>query len=275
MTARPIHRIRGARAWAAGLVLALLALPALAGSRTLNVRVEGRVAHPGAQTLPAGARLADAVLPADMLPDAYPLGAAWLRNALRAQQTRDKAGLLYEAGVLHGQARLDGNAELAQLAARLQTAWRAMPVTGRQVQALLDPRPLEISDRNRLLADGDRVVYPARPSTVRVVGAVARPCTLSFTPLASGRDYLSQCPRAAAADPDWVVLIQPDGRLQRRGIAAWNRQPAQPLTPGAMVYVPLKPAALPESIREDFNTDAVHFLATQVLATDVDAGGAP
>lgn len=282
MMSRPLHSRASTysshRRSGLGLIvlaaLMALALPAMADD-TLTVQVDGRVAHPGAQTLPAGSRLADAVLQADVLPDAYPPGAAWLRSRLRDEQTRLKAGLLYEAGVLRGQARLDGDTDLARLATRLERAWHAMPVTGRETQALLDPRPLEISDRNHLLDEGDRVVYPPRPHTVRITGAVVKTCTVPFTGLKAARAYLATCPRAAAADPDWLVVIQPDGRIQRRGIAAWNRQPPQPLAPGAVLYVPLKAAALPASVREDFNRDAAHFLATQLLSTDTRAGGTP
>lgn len=250
-----------------------LASPVLAD--TLTVQVSGRVAHSGAQTLAEGSRLSDAVLAADVLPGAYPLGAAWLRAGLRETQTRWKAGLLYEVGLLRGQAKLDGDMPLNALASQLEQRWRAMPVTGRQRETLLDPRPLEISDRNHLLANGDRMLYPSRPTTVRVLGAVAQPCTLPFVGMQAPRRYLQDCPRDAAADPDWLYLIQPDGHVERRGVALWNRQPTQPLAPGAVLYVPLKPRALPASVREDFNDDAARFLSTQPLPADMAQGDRP
>jgi len=231
----------------------------------VNVTVSGRVAHPGVQHLAAGARLSDAVLKAGVLPDAYPLAAAWLRASLHDTQARWKAGLLYDVGVLRAQARLDDKPALLTLATRLQRHWRTLPVTGRQRQALLDPRPLGISKQNRLLGNGDRIVYPPRPSTVRVVGAVQQPCTLPFVPVRAARRYRKDCPLAAAASPDWLYVIQPDGHVTRRGIALWNRQPAQPLAPGAVVYVPIVPQALPDSVRAVFNDDAARFLSTQVL----------
>jgi hypothetical protein len=138
----------------------------------------------------------------------------------------------------------------------MQQRLRAMPVTGRQLPALLDPRPLEISDQNHLLAEGDRIVYPLRPSNVRVLGAVQHACTLPLVPLQAARLYLPHCPLTAAADPDWLYVIQPDGRIQRQGIAMWNRDPGQSLAPGAVIYVPVRGA---------INDDITRFLATQLL----------
>lgn len=244
-------------------LISFLAVPAIAG--TVKVQVEGRVSHSGTQTLPAGSRLSDAVLKAGVLPDAYPPGAAWLHMPLRETQLRWKAGLLYEVGLLHGQARLDNQPTLATLAARLERRWRSLPVTGRRRLQLLYPRPLQVSTQNHLLADGDRIVYPSRPTTVRVLGAVVHPCTLAFVPMQAARRYRSRCPLAAAADPDWLYIIQPDGRVMRRGIALWNRHGVQTLAPGAIVYVPLNPRVLPDSVRDTLNKDAARFLSTQVL----------
>lgn len=245
------------------MLVSALALPAFAGN--VQVHVSGQVSHPGTQTLPAGSRLSDAVFKAGILPDAYPPGAAWLHMPLRKTQLRWKAGLLYEVGLLRGQARLDDQPTLATLAARLERHWRSLPVTGRQRLQLLDPRPLQVSSQNHLLADGDRIVYPARPTTVRVLGAVVRPCALAFVPMQAARHYRSRCPLAAAADPDWLYIIQPDGRVMRRGIALWNRHGVQTLAPGAIVYVPLNPRVLPDSVRDTLNKDAARFLSTQVL----------
>lgn len=252
------------------MLFASLITPAFAG--TLQVQVTGQVNHPGTQTLPVGSRLSDAVLKADVRLDAYPLGAAWLRESLLPTQRRWKAGLMYDADLLQGQARLDDRPQLVALAVHLQQRWKALPVTGRQRHALLDPRPLEISNQNALLANGDRILYPPRPATIRVLGAVAHPCTLPFVPMQAARDYLSACTQVPASDHDWLYIIQPDGRIMRRGIALWNREPGQPLAPGAIVYVPVNPDVIPASVRNQFNPDAVRFLSTQVLPMTPGAG---
>lgn len=246
-------------------LLACGVLHAHPADAVLTVQVSGRVAHAGSQPLPAGARLAEAVIAAQVSPEAYVLGAAWLRPRLRKPQARLKAAVLYELGVLQAQARLDGDASLAGLAERLQRQLRALPVTGRQPGAMLDPRPLEISDQNHLLADGDRIVYPSRPASVRVTGAVRADCVLPHVPLQDARRYLRGCAPAAGADPGWLYVIQPDGTVLRQGIAAWNRDPPLALAPGAVLYVPILERALPAAVRGDTNADIAAFLATQPL----------
>lgn len=251
--------------WRLGLCLVLAAVVLPAWGADITVTVTGRVAHPGAQTLADGTRLSGAIIRADVLPDAYVLGAAWLRPRLRQTQTRWKLAALYDAGLLRGQARLDGRPALSALAARLLRHWQALPVTGRVRQALLDPRPLEVSARNHLLATGDAIVYPPRPTTVRVVGAVIQPCSLPFVAMRKARTYRKACALAPSASPDWLYVIQPDGRVSRHGVALWNRDAGQVLAPGAVVYVPLAQAALPQAVRDSFNSDVARFLSTQVL----------
>ncbi|HEX7339845.1 MAG TPA: capsule biosynthesis GfcC family protein [Rhodanobacteraceae bacterium] len=264
---RPLLRHGGM--WLAGLAWVLLAAPAWSGD--ITVTVTGRVAHPGALTLPAGARLNQAIAKADVLPDAYVLGAAWLRPQLHKKQLRWKLAALFDAGVLRGQARLDGRPALLALATRLQRAWQALPVTGRERKALLDLRPLEVSTRNHLLVAGDTIVYPSRPTTVRVVGAVKAPCVLAFVAMRKARVYRQSCPLTASASKDWLYVIEPDGSVSRHGVALWNRDAGQVLAPGAVVYVPLARSVLPKAVRDSFNTDAVRFLSTQVLPVTGDS----
>lgn len=243
--------------------LALLALPAFGG---MTVRVDGTVENAGNLKLQDGARLSAAALAAAPLPDAYLLGAAWLRPSLVTQQTRLKAGIVYDLAALHTQALIDGDVALASTASRMRGWITPLPVTGRRTAMLLAPRVVEATpSRNWPLAPGDALFYPARPTTVRVVGVVTRSCTVPFQPLSGARHYLASCTLAAGADPNWVWVIQPDGRTFRRGVALWNRSTtALSLAPGAIVYVPVAERAT-QTIDPDFNRDIVRFLATQVL----------
>ncbi|MFT4256211.1 MAG: capsule biosynthesis GfcC family protein [Pseudoxanthomonas sp.] len=242
----------------------VVAVPAMAQTApgSLHASVEGAVQRPGGFDLPAGARLADAVLAAMPNRHAYPLGAALLRRDAALEQARTRAGLSHDLGALAALPDIDP--QTAALIAGLRAWLDALPATGR-VPALLEPRALEVDPAaNRPLADGDRFVYPARPGTVRVVGAVAQPCELPQVPLRDARDYLDDCAPAKAADRDWLYAIQPDGRVQRLGIAAWNRSAPQPLAPGALVYVPLAERTLRE-VSPAFNREMAGFLATQHL----------
>jgi hypothetical protein len=230
----------------------------------LQVRVDGAVAKAQTFSFPNRAHLSDVALAAHVLPEAYPLGAAWLRAALLKPQTGLKAGVLFDLTSLGSQALLHRRDELALLAATLHDWIAAMPVTGR-TPALLDPRAVEITpDANRGVADGDRLFYPLRPTTIRIVGAVQQICDLPLRPLQDARLYLSSCAQSPLADPDWIYVIEPDGRVFRQGIALWNRSAALSLAPGAVVYVPIRErSAAP--IDPQLNSDLAAFLATQVL----------
>lgn len=147
------------------LALGLATCGASTAAPTINVDVLGQVRNPGAQVLPADARLSDAALAAQPLPSAYPLAAAWLRQADQLAQTRLKAGVLFDLGQI--EERADRDPDGAQAATALAREIDSMPVTGR-VPALLAARNVEAAlSQNRPLADGDRLVYPPRPPPSR------------------------------------------------------------------------------------------------------------
>ncbi|MBD8872838.1 capsule biosynthesis GfcC family protein [Rhodanobacter sp. DHB23] len=244
-----------------GLFLAGNALLAHAG---LQVQVGGAVNRPGTLSLKDGARLSNAALAADVQPQAYLLGAAWLRPSLLVPQERLKVGILFDLDQLHLRAMQRGDTALADTVGQLRNATAMLPVTGRE-PALLAPRAVETNaDANLPLLPGDRLFYPLRPDTIRVVGAVQSPCTLPLQPLRNALGYLAQCPLAHGADRDWVYVIQPDGQVFRRGVALWNRSTPLPLAPGALVYVPLS-ARIAGAVDDTLNHDMADFLATQLL----------
>nr|WP_099559442.1 capsule biosynthesis GfcC family protein [Stenotrophomonas geniculata] len=230
-------------------------------SSPIGVEAVGHVRNPGAHTLPARARLSAAALAAAPDTEAYMPGAALLRQRSLLPQTRLKAGLLFDLETLASQ---QDAPELAEAAALLARELGDLPVTGREPQ-LLDPRRLEAStSENRPALEGDRVVYPGRPDTVQVTGAVVQPCKLEHQFSLDARHYRSACPILPAASRDDLYVIQPDGKVQQLGVALWNRSTPVHLAPGAVIYVPLDAAKI-RTIAPDVNEDAVRFLATQVL----------
>ncbi|MEF8765896.1 MULTISPECIES: capsule biosynthesis GfcC family protein [Stenotrophomonas] len=242
-----------------GLALAL-ATHAHASS-PIGVEAVGHVRNPGAHTLPAQARLSAAALAAAPDTEAYMPAASLLRQRSLLPQTRLKAGLLFDLETLASQQNAP---ELAEAAALLARELGDLPVTGREPQ-LLDPRRLEASaSENRPALAGDRVVYPGRPETVQVVGAVAKPCKLQHQATLDARSYRNACALLPAASRDDLYVIQPDGNVQQLGVALWNRSTPVYLAPGAVIYVPLDAAKI-RTIAPDVNEDAVRFLATQVL----------
>lgn len=247
------------------MAIALAATSLAQAQEGVRVKVEGRVDDPGERTLPLTARLADAVTSAHVRPDAYVVGAAWLRPELLDEQTRLKAGLQFELGVIERTAAVGrGKESLPDLVQRMHAWLDAMPVTGRQVVRTLEPHAIQIDRPDNLpVADGDRLYYPSRPVTVHIVGAVIGSCEVPQAGLKDVRDYAGQCARSRYADPDWVWVVEPDGSISERGIGLWNRSPATPVAPGAYLYVPLDRRAIADATDKEFNRDMARFLATQ------------
>ena len=225
-----------------------------------TITVGGAVLQPGTYQWHSDARLRDAAVAGQVRADAWFPGAALLRNSALEPQQRLKAGVLFDLRVNKLHARVEGNAALLELTERLDTQLSAMPVTGR-VMAELDPFQLLIAQKNQLLEPGDTLLYPTRPSQVRVMGAVAADCALAFDAALKLKDYLRQCPAHAAVDRNSVHVIQPDGQVEEVGIAHWNAQPVN-LAVGAVIYRPLK-AALISADTPDLNKDIAALLATQ------------
>ncbi|CAI8975365.1 capsule biosynthesis GfcC family protein [Pseudomonas sp. IT-P4] len=227
------------------------------------VTVTGDVANPGAVELPAGGRLLDVISVAQPNVESYWLAAVLLRKSLVEQQTRLKAGVLFDLDVLQRMAMLFDRPSRAALAVRLAEQVRRMPVTGRQV-AVLDPVAVEVGfARNIRLDDGDRLIYPLRVDEVEVLGAVAESCRLPYQALQEARDYLRGCTPLADADADYLWLIQPNGVTRRVGIAHWNRESGQIPAAGSKILVPVKNDDLDPPIPE-LNQQLAEFIATQL-----------
>lgn len=232
----------------------------------VSVIVSGEVERPGAQVLQGNARLADAAAAAQVRLDAYVLGASWTQTSQLLPQRRLQAGLLYELGAIADRARDDGDTALAGLSSGLRQWLQAMPVTGRRAVRTLDPGALVANDADNLpLDEGDTLSYPRRPSTVRVVGAVEKPCDVPHVALQDARRYVKACP-TQLADRDSLFVIQPDGQVFELGIALWNGSPPMALAPGAIIYVPLDKRRLAGAADESFNLEMAQFIATQPLA---------
>jgi len=246
--------------------LAALVLLCSGASVTLAaMTVSGEVRNPGPIPLAPEARLLDVITASQPDAQGYWLGAAWLRQPLLAQQARLKAGVLFDLQTLQRAALAAGREGRAHAATRLYQQVQALPVTGRQ-RAMLDPVAVEVGFApNPLVSEGDRLVYPPRPHSVRVVGAVAAACTLAFQPMQRPLDYLHACPALAEADRDYLWLIQPDGHVTRLGIAAWNREEGTPPAPGSTLLVPIRSDDL-DPLTPELNQQLAEFLATQPLA---------
>lgn len=214
---------------------------------------------------PAGTRLS-VVAASQADPDAYLPGAAWLQPSLKREQLRLRAGLVYELGAIRLKALGAEDMVLSGASKAFETWLSDLPITGRRTGVLLDPARLEMTPlENRPVQEGDTLFYPRRPTDIRVVGAVNKACRLPQVPMQDARRYLSACPASAAADPDTIYVVQPDGAVFEQGTALWNRDQPRPLAPGAWIYVPFDRHAIAGAADDTFNRDVANFLATQVL----------
>lgn len=198
-------------------------------------------------------------------PDAYTVAAAWLQPGLRREQLRLRAGLVYELGAIRNKALGEGDLTLSAAGKSFQSWLSELPITGRRTGVSLDPARLEAGrSKDWPMSTGDTLVYPARPDDVRVVGAVEKACRVAHVAMQDARRYLAACPVSAAADPDIVFVVQPDGTVFEQGVALWNRSAPRPLAPGAWIYVPFNRHAIAGAADDAFNRDVADFLATQV-----------
>lgn len=253
------HRALLLLALATPLVLGFSSATAAADS-AIEVRVEGAVRSAGVVRLQPEGRIADALLAAAPRHDAYLLGGSLLNAHARLEQVRLRAGLLHTAGQLAKHSDLS----LRDSGLALQQWLEAHPATGR-TPLVFDARLLQVQPRhNPLAAAGDVLLLPVQPQTVHVLGAVAHACELPHAPLRDATYYVHQCAITAAADRNDIFVVQPDGAVQRLGVAAWNRADAQAVAPGGTVYVPLRQPAL-APLDPTFNEDFASFIATQPI----------
>jgi hypothetical protein len=238
-------------------------LMVIAGVSQAAVTVTGDVANPGPVELPAGGRLLDVINEAVPNAEGYWLAGVLLRQSLLEEQTRLKAGVLFDLDVLQRMALLFDMPSRVALAQRLTEQVRQMPVTGRQI-ADLDPVAVEVGfARNIRLDDGDRLIYPKRIDEVEVLGAVAEPCHLPYQPLQEAREYLQGCSILSDAEADYLWLIQPNGVTRRVGIAHWNRESGHIPVAGSKILVPVKNDDLDPPLPE-LNQQLAELIATQL-----------
>lgn len=90
-----------------------------------------------------------------------------------------------------------------------------------------------------LLSSQDHIRIPPRPDIVAVVKNSGGFCAVHFQANRSPLDYAQSCGESDSAGP-WAYLIQPDGEIERFGIAGWNESPQTPPAPGAWIWIPAR-----------------------------------
>jgi hypothetical protein len=136
-----------------------------------------------------------------------------------------------------GQRGVSGDAAALK---RLKDWISGLPVTGRVPVASADGRWLQVNpSRDPLLAPGHSLVMPRRPRTVTVVASDGMRCAVVHQAGREARAYIDACSRAGV---DWAWIAQPDGRVQRAGIALWNRERQDEPAAGAWIWAPARGA---------------------------------
>lgn len=208
-----------------------------------------------AQAVPK--RLSDWLIEQPFMPDAYSLGLSWrVADELPAQSALRQSLLQALSGTNRD---LTAN---TQAVARLREWIASLPVTGRVPVSVADARWLQANPkRDPILLPGHSVVLPRRPATVTVITGNGTRCAVTHKSGREARAYLEAC---KVTNADWTWIAQPDGRIQRFGIATWNRELQDEPAPGAWIWGPPRNGGW----SENFSEQLIAFLATQGPAPD-------
>ncbi|MDB5901882.1 MAG: putative protein of unknown function rane lipoprotein [Betaproteobacteria bacterium] len=205
-------------------------------------------------------RLSDWLLQQKAQPDDYPLGLSWrvpeevpAHTALKLELVAALAGA--DPGVT-----ADAGAKK-----RLKEWLQDLPATGRVPVASADARWLQVNPaRDPVLAPGHSLVMPRRPTTVTVVTSGGTLCAVRHQAGHEAATYVKACAPRGTAGSDWAWVAQPDGRVQRFGIAVWNREKQDEPALGAWIWAPARGSGWPDAFSNRF----IRFLATQGPAAD-------
>ncbi len=208
-----------------------------------------------AQTVPK--RLSDWMLEQPFTPNAYTAGLSWrVPDEIPAQHALRQEIVQYLSST-----HRDPEADV-QARQRFGAWLRSLPLTGRVLVPHADARWLQANPvRDPILRPGHSVVLPQRVSTVTVIHGDGTRCAITHVPSHEAKAYLEAC---HIADADWAWIAQPDGQIQRFGIAAWNRETQDEPAPGAWIWGPPRNAGWTARFSEQLIT----FLATQGPAPD-------
>lgn len=224
--------------------------------RQVYVRVEGEVHRPGIYQMRPGDGLSHLIEQAGGLTaDAYLFGAAFYREEVKRAQAANLEQLVrrlesqVETRLSSSAASVSGtDATVAQL--RIQAEAQA------QRQALDRLRNLKPSGRIMLgltsesvqpdklpalrLENQDRLVVPARPDFVYVLGSVNTESSLIWRDGATVQDYLNQSGLTSGADVDQLFVLRADGSVLS-DTGGWFSSPSKArVLPGDVIVLPEK-----------------------------------
>lgn len=227
--------------------------------RQIFVRVEGEVASPGIYQMQAGGGLLELISQAGGLtPDAYLFGAEFYREQVRQTQQRNLEKMVDQLEV-QLQNRL--NAAIGTLTSsspeavqssqlRMQTELQAQQRIIQRLRELkpsgrvmlgLTPEPSRQRLPSLRLENQDRLVVPARPDFVYVLGAVNSESALIWQSGKRVKYYMDQSGLTYGADPDEAFVIRADGSVITRNSTGWfSGVTGVTVMPGDTIVLPEK-----------------------------------
>ena len=225
--------------------------------RQVFVRVEGEVQRPGIYQMRPGDSLPQLIEQAGGLtPDAYLFGAAFFREEVKRAQTANLEQLVRRlesqvdtrlssaaASVLSsdaGVAQLRVQAE-AQAQRQALDRLRNLKPTGRIMLGLNDERVQPSKLPTLRLENQDRLVVPARPDFVYVLGSVNTESSLIWREGASVQQYLDQSGLTSGADVDELFVLRADGSVLSNAGRSWfSSVKSATVLPGDVIVLPEK-----------------------------------
>ncbi|MFM2052097.1 MAG: hypothetical protein RL456_134 [Pseudomonadota bacterium] len=187
-----------------------------------RVRIEGEVARPGEYVLPPGVTMRMAIgLAGGITPNAYVYGTEFTRESVRVSQQqnydralRDMETEFTRASATQRAISADEAATFEQrntATARLIDKLRQVRPTGRVVLQM-DPVTAQLPDL--ALEDGDRLLIPARPTTVSVFGSVFNSGAFLLEPGRTMSDFVNLAGGPTrGADPGATFVLRPNGSV--------------------------------------------------------------
>ncbi|MGR5066521.1 capsule biosynthesis GfcC family protein [Photobacterium sp. DNB22_13_2] len=126
----------------------------------------------------------------------------------------------------------------------------------------LDFDAIRLNKKLNPLLNGDYHLYLAnRPNDVLIIGATQKPTTLHWQPRLSAKQYLDKTALIDNHQKDYVVVIQPDGKVEQHPIAYWNSDHMD-VAPGATIFIGY--GNLPSGY-QSLNQEMINLLRNKVL----------
>ena len=229
-----------------------------------QLTLSGEVQRPGEYTFSRKETLHDVIQRAGGLTSvAYPLGAVFTRDSLRAEQAAANVTLArqVEQSILSlSQSDRTGAGEQISAVLTFAQQLKTTPVSGRQTVNVV----LRSQSNPIYLQDGDEVFIPQRPSHVSVIGSVFSQVSTDFNPNKTLIDYIDDAGGFdRIADQKKLFMVLPNG--QSKPIKSASDDTIV-IPPGAVIVVPPKTDKLTALGLTEIVSTILGNIATSLLA---------